>query len=236
MKVRKMFYQNFDDNITTKYGVVLRNWPLQKFCSPSDIGSRNEVRVLYQAWESGTTYFQKMTEEEYNEWDKARFQNAVDQMVADDDDVDADNDLNPNPVVPTVLPIPVPQLTPIHSATVAQAALSIRPGGPDITVPPPPGPPASLDTSPISTAISKRRAPTESTSERSGKKSRPAPFESFIYAVTAADGSHVLGTKKPRKVHSDKGKKRGSRSKENVNPNSMASTSGSVNHDGVGDN
>ena len=74
------------------------------------------------------------------------------------DDVDADDDLDPNPIAPTVLPIPVPQLTTIHSATMAQAALSIRPGGPDITVPPPPGPPemTPLDTSPIMTAISKQ--------------------------------------------------------------------------------
>ncbi|KIM91454.1 hypothetical protein PILCRDRAFT_642 [Piloderma croceum F 1598] len=143
----------------------------------------------------------------------------MDQMVMDNDDVDVDDDLNPNPTVPTVPPILVLQLTPVHSATMAQATLSIRPGSPDITAPPPPGPPAMtpLDTSPISTAISKRQAPAKSTSERS-------------------DGSHVLGTKKPHKVHSDKGKKRGSRSKENVNPNSMASASGSVNHSGADDN
>jgi hypothetical protein len=60
-----------------------------------------------------------------------------------------------------------------------------------------------------------RRALAESTSKTSRKKARSAPFKSFINTVTAPDGSSVQVTKKPRKVRSDKGKKRGSRSKEN---------------------
>jgi hypothetical protein len=89
-----MFYQNFDNNITAKWGIVIRNWPLPKLCSPSDVGSRNEVRVLYQAWESGTTYFQKMTEDEFNEWEDNRFKDALDQMVMQDDGEDNNIDNN----------------------------------------------------------------------------------------------------------------------------------------------
>jgi hypothetical protein len=73
-KVSRMFYQNFDENITAKYGVVIKNWPLQKFCSPGDIGSRIELKVLYQSWQSGATYFQKLSREELSQWEEDQFQ------------------------------------------------------------------------------------------------------------------------------------------------------------------
>lgn len=65
-----MFYQKFDNNITVKWNVFLKNWPLLILCSPSDIGSCNKVQLLYQVWESGTTYFQRLMEDEFNEWEK----------------------------------------------------------------------------------------------------------------------------------------------------------------------
>ncbi|KAG2361660.1 hypothetical protein BDR07DRAFT_1485618 [Suillus spraguei] len=32
--VSRMYYVNFDENITAQHGVVLENWPLKKFASP----------------------------------------------------------------------------------------------------------------------------------------------------------------------------------------------------------
>ncbi|KAG1721553.1 uncharacterized protein EDB91DRAFT_1024695, partial [Suillus paluster] len=38
-KVPCMYYQNFDSYITTKFHIILENWPLSKFCAPGDISS-----------------------------------------------------------------------------------------------------------------------------------------------------------------------------------------------------
>jgi hypothetical protein len=72
-----MYYTNFDQKITAKYQVVCNGWPLSKFCSPSDLRSRNEVEILYNAWKSDTTYFRRLTDEEWTQWDQARFQDAL---------------------------------------------------------------------------------------------------------------------------------------------------------------
>lgn len=68
-----MFYQNFDENITDKYGVVIDRWPLEKFCSPSNIKSKNEVTVLFNAWSSGAACFRRLTSQEWEEWKENRF-------------------------------------------------------------------------------------------------------------------------------------------------------------------
>ena len=71
-KIARMNYSNFEDAITEKHGIVLENWPLPKFCSPSDIKSRNEVKVLLRAWESGTTRFRLMSDAEWEKWSERR--------------------------------------------------------------------------------------------------------------------------------------------------------------------
>jgi hypothetical protein len=72
VKVPRMYYQNFDTNITAKYAVVIKNWPLSKFCSPGDVGSLNELEILYNAFQSGATYFQHLTDDEFREWMASR--------------------------------------------------------------------------------------------------------------------------------------------------------------------
>jgi hypothetical protein len=77
-----MFYSNFDDNITSKYGVVIENWPLKKFCSPGDISSKPELQVLYHAWKSGSTVFRKMSRTEFEDWEDARFRERLAETVS----------------------------------------------------------------------------------------------------------------------------------------------------------
>ncbi|KIK33061.1 hypothetical protein CY34DRAFT_100326 [Suillus luteus UH-Slu-Lm8-n1] len=77
VSVPKMFYNNFDTQITAKHGVVVDNWPLKNFVSPSDIGSTTELRVLHNALKTGVTTFRKMTHDEWEQWDKERFQSAL---------------------------------------------------------------------------------------------------------------------------------------------------------------
>lgn len=69
-KVPRMYYTNFDEHITKEYHVLIRNWPLKKFQSPSDITSATELRVLLRSWQSGTTHFYKMnTRTEIDTWE-----------------------------------------------------------------------------------------------------------------------------------------------------------------------
>src|SRR5277367_4876349 len=69
-----MYYRNFDDSITAKYGVVLEGWPLERFCNPSDIVSRTEISVLRSSFESGAARFRLLTQAELATWFETRFQ------------------------------------------------------------------------------------------------------------------------------------------------------------------
>ncbi|KAG6871969.1 hypothetical protein C0995_014427 [Termitomyces sp. Mi166 len=65
-KVR-MTYLGFEDRFTVPYGVLIEKWPLSRFCSPSEL-TRAEVNVLLGAWISSTTYFCKMSTDEWEKW------------------------------------------------------------------------------------------------------------------------------------------------------------------------
>jgi hypothetical protein len=75
--VPRMYYQNFDKSITAKYGVVVENWALPKFCNPSEIHSQNEVKVLLNALQSGATRFRKLSAAELEEWDQKQFEDEL---------------------------------------------------------------------------------------------------------------------------------------------------------------
>ena len=76
----RMAYDRFNELITEKYHVVMRNWPLKQFCNPSAVTSRIELELLYNAWESGATYFQKLTHEEMKVWENNRFSSCMELM------------------------------------------------------------------------------------------------------------------------------------------------------------
>ncbi|KAG1756178.1 uncharacterized protein EDB91DRAFT_1241276 [Suillus paluster] len=48
-KVSRMYYQNFNTNITAQYHIIIENWPLAKFCAPGDISSCNKLGGSFQA-------------------------------------------------------------------------------------------------------------------------------------------------------------------------------------------
>ena len=77
-----MTYDRFDDNVTQKYGVVVKNWPLKNFCNPSSVGSRIELETLYNGWQSGVTKFEKLTEEEMVTWENKHFTSRLAMMSA----------------------------------------------------------------------------------------------------------------------------------------------------------
>ncbi|KAJ3711313.1 hypothetical protein C8R42DRAFT_564412, partial [Lentinula raphanica] len=66
--IKSMYYVNFEDHITRHYGIVVKNWPLSEFRAPGSFCTRADLNVLFNSWNSGTTYFHKMTEQEYRKW------------------------------------------------------------------------------------------------------------------------------------------------------------------------
>ena len=69
----KINYLNFDDMITNKFGIIVRNWPLKDFKCPGKINSLPDLQVLYHAWHNDVTTFYKMTPVELDEWRKQRY-------------------------------------------------------------------------------------------------------------------------------------------------------------------
>lgn len=79
---KRMIYDRFDDQITGKYGVVVKNWPIKDFCNPSSVVTRIELQTLYNGWESGVTRFEKLTAEEMKAWENERFASRLAIMSA----------------------------------------------------------------------------------------------------------------------------------------------------------
>ncbi|KAG6369148.1 hypothetical protein JVT61DRAFT_1407 [Boletus reticuloceps] len=73
-----MFYVNFDTNITEKYHVIFENWP--QFRTSGSITSRNELHVLYHAFESDATHFRHLTDSEYEEWARKWASNTLNEL------------------------------------------------------------------------------------------------------------------------------------------------------------
>ena len=63
-----MYYTGFSKHITRRYGIVVRNWPLEEFKNPSSISSRAEAETLWNSLTSGTTHFYRMTNQEFQDW------------------------------------------------------------------------------------------------------------------------------------------------------------------------
>jgi len=67
--ITRMEYDRFDEQVTRKYGVVVKNWPFKTFRNPSAITSRIDLDVLYRSWNSGATYFEKLSKEDMKAWE-----------------------------------------------------------------------------------------------------------------------------------------------------------------------
>jgi hypothetical protein len=231
-RVPRMYYKNFDNNITAKYGVVLEGWPLDRFCSPSDIASRTEISALRSSFESGATRFRMLSRAELEAWSDARFQAT----------------LSTTTTFPAATPQPSPQSSLLQSSqnssgpgvdTNATLDSHMPPehGTIDTTdtsnleTPPEPGvgmtdisnsqtpSEPGVDMTDISSQTTGTMAPTIPTAVIPAKRVHETPSGSrqplttnFVnLGVTSINGAAVVVTKKPRKERSDKGKKRGKR-------------------------
>ncbi len=109
-------YVRFDTAITDKYGIVCENWPLDQFRCPGDIRSRTELEVLKQAWISGTTKFRRLSPEELEAWQAARFETNM-QITREQAASDSENQASQIPVVP-LSPTPQEQPGPSFNTSV----------------------------------------------------------------------------------------------------------------------
>ncbi|KAE9392163.1 hypothetical protein BT96DRAFT_778287, partial [Gymnopus androsaceus JB14] len=67
-KISRMYYSGFTEQITKRYGIVLRNWPLEEFKNPSSVSTRAGIETLFHSWNSDTTHFYRMTTQEFSDW------------------------------------------------------------------------------------------------------------------------------------------------------------------------
>ncbi|KAF8828048.1 hypothetical protein HHX47_DHR4001012 [Lentinula edodes] len=135
-KVNRMYYKNFEHHITEQHGIIVKNWPLMKFCNPSEIHTSTEIRILINSWTSGTTFFYKMSLLEWEEWSSThaeavqRMQEVRDQprdespptapQPPGDDEGNTpptDSPLNPPIDRPPAHPLPSPARTPPLTAS-----------------------------------------------------------------------------------------------------------------------
>lgn len=188
-----MYYNNFDDNITAKWRIVCEGWPLQKFCSPANLSTRNEVELLLNSWKSGTTKFRRLGDEEFENWEQERFRAAVNEVMGNEDDTQRSNSNVDSP--PT-------QQREVEQANSPQHA-ETHPN------------PASQPASSSSTSAGAKRPSQEPNGPAISKKSKPAPLRgsAIINTLTSINGTPINTMKAPRKERSDKGKKRGPRKK-----------------------
>ncbi|EIW80845.1 hypothetical protein CONPUDRAFT_154835 [Coniophora puteana RWD-64-598 SS2] len=64
-----MYYVNFNDHITAKYGIIVEHWPLSQFCSPTEFSANHDLITLHNLWPADTTFFQKMSDQEFEQWE-----------------------------------------------------------------------------------------------------------------------------------------------------------------------
>ncbi|KAF9789735.1 hypothetical protein BJ322DRAFT_1000888 [Thelephora terrestris] len=70
--ISRMEYDRFDELITANHNIVVRNWPIKTFCNPSNVASQIELELLYNGWNSGTAYFEKLMPEDAKAWVRKR--------------------------------------------------------------------------------------------------------------------------------------------------------------------
>ena len=191
--VPKIIYQNFGASMTARYAVVCDNWPLEQFCSPSSLGSRTELKVLYHAFETRTARFQKLTEQEFEQWESDRFNAALAQTTAHNDDT-ISQQAGSNELLAISTPLqPIGGVEAHVTPASTQAIGSIEAHAT----------PASTQAITI-TAPLQQQLPTPI-----GTPLLAGPLQTnFINTVTRLDGTGIQAPSRPRKTRKDKGQPR----------------------------
>ncbi|PIL36587.1 hypothetical protein GSI_00276 [Ganoderma sinense ZZ0214-1] len=232
--INKMYYVNFDQHITVKFGVVLENWPLTKFAAPGSFSAIPLLSLLYNAFDSGTTRFRSLSDEEWLEWLQAYKAGQAPPAVTaspsgltvEEEDFAAAADSE----APVELSAPAGSETAFASAPSASAS-SAKEGAPSASVTN-----GNVNTAPSEVGTGATPSPsapdvnmaetriTEVAVARGQKRTfQQVGDGNFVNNFVSADGTGIVQiTKKPRKQRSDAGKKRGPRKK---NPAAAAQAS-----------
>ena len=168
-----------------KHSVVVVNWLLKQFSSPLDIGSMTELRVLYNAWKTGTVTFRQLTLVEWEDWEAAHFNTCMAELQQVDGGVGSQLQMNNSTVQSTIAEHCLPSES-------FQSPL------------PMPTPLLQLDGHGAQPAFASFRLSTTWTADTQAI--------SNARTVLGVNGQGVIMVKKLRKTWSDKGKKRGPRS------------------------
>ncbi|KAI0669493.1 hypothetical protein C8Q78DRAFT_992614 [Trametes maxima] len=224
IEIKKMYYTNFGSHITKKYGVVIDNWPLKMFVAPSKMHSRTELDILYNAFSSDVTHFQKLTHSEWEQWltqhgrsNEVLLGEQEDTNFNKNDKATASSSQNPEPG--SLAPSLLPACSPPENTLMATPSPTPPTFSPESGVPPT-SPRSSASEVPIDPML---LADTTGSIRTTVAPVPPPLTTNFINTITAQDGSPlVLGASRPRKQHSDANQPCGSRKKANPSTMSIA--------------
>ncbi|KDR81013.1 hypothetical protein GALMADRAFT_241632 [Galerina marginata CBS 339.88] len=207
-----MVYVNFDTAITERFHVVLEGWPLEKFCAPSSIASRNELSVLLASLESGSTRFRKLTAEEFQQWSNQRFDASLGITAEQCASPPADSASEPTePAVETPEPPnPEPLVEPSPSESSAPSAPLEQPVGQESSV----SPTSGLENPVVTTSTVPAKRKLAANDDTVKQRRRPLAGAFINSGVTSSNGATVMVPATRRKERSDKNKKRGPRAKK----------------------
>ncbi len=241
-----MFYSNFDLNVTAKYGIVLENWPLAKFVTPSQITTRMEVELLKNAFESGATCFRLMPQEEWTAWLEARSEAQAAEVQVPQ----VPSSSTPAPAVSVSTPA-TPVSSPSPAAPAASCSLPAAPvSSPSPVIPTSSPSPAVVSTNSTNSQTSlpnpsgpsagdKHPGEPGEDSGHAAKRIRLATQAEFepltlnwmnsgppngdvAYQVPKAAPKQAAAPKPPRKTRSDKGKPRKKKGQDQNQPNTAS--------------
>ncbi|KZT70620.1 hypothetical protein DAEQUDRAFT_737287 [Daedalea quercina L-15889] len=71
--IPRIFYTNFDKNMTLPHQVEIKGWPLKQLCCPSDIKSRTEVELVVRGFVTGMACWRYLDGDEWEVWKDAYF-------------------------------------------------------------------------------------------------------------------------------------------------------------------
>ncbi len=199
-----MFYINFEDHITLKYGIIIKNWPIKRFLAPGKL-SRVELEVLLNAFQNGSAGFIQLNDEDWTAWRDSYREGRATAFIRggasfaptpDDDDDDNEAQTVP-PTSSTSLPPPPSSPSPSMATTSSASApvpssTSSTPPPPDSTSPAAPSP-ADATQAPPDTA----QAPPDAAQINTAA---PLAIRFVHAAVTNTDGEAVVVSKRKRKA------------------------------------
>ena len=224
--IKKMNYVNFKTAITAKFGIILENWPVPKFQSPTNM-SHTEAEICFRSWESGATRFRMLTNDEWAAWLNGQYTApSVDEPMAPA----AVSEASPTPTTPIAVPASATSSA-MPSIEISTATTVNNVGStPNASATPTPEAEVHASAHPPPATAEKRLALESNVMAPPAKRAHvESTALNFVNSVTPAVGAAFVVPKATRKKWSDAGVTRGPRKQrtpatsENAGPAEMTS-------------